>query len=168
MKLTMLSILTVLLVASLAAPAAAATLPASGTFIADVISTGNLTNFDVVCGKALISISTTGGITNTTVLYSVDFTTGNCSAANVPGVVAGNSFDLCRVGFGPDAVNGQSTLLSVINDANHNGKIDGVEGILKGFLPSGVNGTVLLLDLVHPAGSNCTGTILYRTGFRSP
>jgi len=167
MKLTMLSILTVLLVATLAAPAAAATLPASGSFIADVISTGNLTNTDVVCGKALISISTTGGITNTTILFSVDFTTTTCSATNVPGVVAGASFDLCRVGFDAGGVALQESLLTILNDANHNGKIDGTEGILKGFLPSGMDGTVFVFGLRTHVG-DCSGPLLYRTGFRSP
>jgi len=156
MKLMMLGILTVLLVATLAAPAAAATtLLAPGAFIADVIRPSN----GAICGRVIVSQTGIGSI-----VFSVDFTetsyTG-CNAAPAGTISNPARFDLCRVDRTPTLL-----IIKTIEDTNANGKIDGLEGILKGVLASG--DTALYFDLYDSNDRSCTGNVLFRTGYKRP
>jgi hypothetical protein len=157
MKLTMLSTFTVLLVATLAAPAAAATtLLAPGSHIADVIKVDNA----AICGRILVSQTGTGSI-----VFSADYqaiSATNCNTGLPTGtLISPARFDLCRLDVAQNRF-----LIKVIEDTNVNGKIDGLEGMFKGLLVSGDN--AMTFELFDSNLGLCNGNVIFRTGYKRP
>jgi hypothetical protein len=57
-------------------------------------------------------------------------------------------------------------LVKTIEDKNVNGKIDGLEGILKGLLASSNN--AMTFELLDSNLGACNGNVLFRTGYERP